>query len=286
MATSTITPLPDSLLEPLVTAALAEDMGDAGDITTRATIKAGAMSKVRMVSRQQGCLAGADLARLAFHALDPQLTFTSHMTDGERVAPGDVMAEVSGASRAILSAERVALNFMGHLSGIASATADIVDAIADTNTKVCCTRKTTPGLRAIEKYAVRCGGGVNHRFGLYDAILIKDNHIAIAGGIGPAIESALAYASHMAKIEVEVDTLDQLEEALAYPIDAVLLDNMSPDMLKDAVTIIDGRVISEASGRVTRETAQAIAASGVDLISVGWLTHSAPCLDIGLDWVS
>ena len=278
-------PLPQSLLKAAVSAALAEDLGDAGDITTNATIPENATAEVKIAARQNGVIAGLDLARITFQTVDPSVSFITHKQDGDAVSPGDIIAEIKGTARAILTAERVALNFLGHLSGIASTTAKIADAIKDHKAKVCCTRKTTPGLRAFEKYAVRCGGGVNHRFGLYDGILIKDNHIAIAGGIGPAIEGALAAASHMAKVEVEVDTLEQLETALTYPIHAVLLDNMSPEQLEKAVALIDGRVLAEASGGVTLEIAPAIAASGVDLISIGWLTHSAPCLDIGLDFV-
>jgi nicotinate-nucleotide pyrophosphorylase (carboxylating) len=211
---------------------------------------------------------------------------TRHVLDGAKVAAGDVIATIEGPSRGLLTAERTALNFLGHLSGIASVTAGIVEAISDTKASIVCTRKTTPGLRALEKYAVRAGGGMNHRFALHDAVLIKDNHVAIAGGVAEAIRRAKAGVGHMVKIEVEVDTLDQLREAMAESVDAVLLDNMTPDQLRDAVGIVAGRAITEASGRITPSTAAAIAASGVDLISVGWLTHSAPTLDIGLDWQS
>lgn len=208
-----------------------------------------------------------------------------HLQDGDAVKPGDVIATIEGPSRGLLSGERTALNFLGHLSGIATVTAEIAAAIRGTKASVACTRKTTPGLRALEKYAVRAGGGMNHRFALYDAVLIKDNHVAIAGGVTEAIRRARAGVGHMVKIEVEVDTLDQLHEAMETGVDAVLLDNMTPDQLREAVAIVAGRAITEASGRVTPATAAAIAASGVDLISVGWLTHSAPVLDIGLDFV-
>jgi nicotinate-nucleotide pyrophosphorylase (carboxylating) len=208
---------------------------------------------------------------------------TRHIPDGAAVRPGDVIASIEGPSRGLLTAERTALNFLGHLSGIATVTAGIVAAVEGTKAAIACTRKTTPGLRALEKYAVRAGGGMNHRFALYDAVLIKDNHVAIAGGVTEAIRRARAGVGHMVKIEVEVDTLDQLREAMAIGVDAVLLDNMTPDQLREAVDIVAGRAITEASGRVTPSTAAEIAASGVDLISVGWCTHSAPTLDIGLD---
>lgn len=281
---ASLVPVPSLLIEPLVRAALAEDLGRAGDITTAATIPDSAKASVVIRARQTGRIAGVDCARIAFEALDPALSIKISKVDGSAVAPGDIVMSVEGSARAILSAERVALNFLGHLSGVASATAEIADAIKGTKARICCTRKTTPGLRILEKYAVRAGGGVNHRFGLDDGILIKDNHIAIAGGVAQAIRSARASAGHMVKVEIEVDTLAQLEEALAAGAEAVLLDNMTPEQLRDAVTLIKGRAITEASGRVTLATAPAIAASGVDLISCGWITHSAPCLDLGLDF--
>ncbi|HTQ71624.1 MAG TPA: carboxylating nicotinate-nucleotide diphosphorylase, partial [Acidocella sp.] len=215
---------------------------------------------------------------------DPAIRFTPRLDDGARLQPSDIIAEIEGPARGILTAERVALNFLGHLSGIASATRGIADAIAHTRAKISCTRKTTPGLRFAEKYAVRAGGGANHRFGLDDAILIKDNHIAIAGGVGVAMARARAAVGHLVKIEIEVDTLEQLDEALPHGPDAILLDNMPPDTLREAVRRIDGRAIAEASGRINAETAPAIAESGVDLLSAGWLTHSARVLDIGLDF--
>ncbi|APH53887.1 Nicotinate-nucleotide pyrophosphorylase [carboxylating] [Granulibacter bethesdensis] len=280
-----MTPLPDLLLEPLVRAALLEDLGRAGDVTTDAVIPATQTARVALQARQPGVIAGLDLARLAFHLVEPRIHFSIHVPDGGRVMPGDAIATIDGPARGLLTGERVALNFLGHLSGIATATAGIADAIAHTKARICCTRKTTPGLRAVEKYAVRAGGGSNHRFGLDDAVLIKDNHIAIAGGVATAIERARASIGHLVKIEVEVDTLAQLHQVLEYDIDAVLLDNMDPATLRQAVGIINGRAIAEASGRITPQTAPAIAESGVDLISAGWLTHSAAVLDIGLDFL-
>jgi len=271
------------LIEPLVRTALLEDLGRAGDITTNACVPEGTQATARMVGRLPGIVAGLDLAALAFELIEPGLRFTAERTDGTRVAPGQVIAQIAGPARGILTGERVALNFLSHLSGIATATRDVSDTIAHTKCRVVCTRKTTPGLRAVEKYAVRCGGGANHRFGLDDAMLIKDNHIAIAGGVRQALARARAHAGHLVKIEIEVDTLAQLEEALAAKVDAVLLDNMPPATLREAVKLVKGRATTEASGRITPDNAASIAETGVDLISVGWLTHSAQTLDIGLD---
>jgi nicotinate-nucleotide pyrophosphorylase (carboxylating) len=271
------------IIEPLVRNALLEDIGRAGDITTDACVPEGTQATAQLVGRLPGIIAGLDLAALAFQLVEPGLRFTAERTDGTRVAPGQVIAQIAGPARGILTAERVALNFLSHLSGIATATRDISDTIAHTKCRVVCTRKTTPGLRAVEKYAIRCGGGANHRFGLDDAILIKDNHIAIAGGIRQALARARAHAGHLVKIEVEVDTLSQLEEAMKAKVDAVLLDNMPPAQLREAVKVVKGRAITEASGRITPDNAAQIAESGVDLISVGWLTHSSQTLDIGLD---
>lgn len=277
-------PLPAIMLEPLVRAALLEDLGRAGDLTTDAIVPNEQRTTTVLVARQPGVIAGLDLAALAFRLLDPDVTISVQRADGSAVTAGDVVATVSGPARAILTGERTALNFLSRLSGIATATRAIVDAIDGHRAKIVCTRKTTPGLRAVEKYAVRAGGGSNHRFGLDDAVLIKDNHIAVAGGIRPAIERVRSNVGHLIKIEIEVDTLAQLEEALGLAPDAVLLDNMTPDELRRAVAMVAGRAITEASGRITAATAPAVAATGVDLISIGWLTHSAPILDIGLDY--
>lgn len=279
-------PLPSMLIEPAVRAALLEDLGRAGDITTNATIPASAKARVVIRAREDGRIAGLDCARTAFRLMDPSLKVAVQKPDGSDVAPGDIVAAIEGSARAIITGERVALNFMGHLSGIATATRAIARSIEGTRARICCTRKTTPGLRALEKYAVRAGGGQNHRFGLDDAVLIKDNHIAVAGGIRAAIERARAHVGHMVKIEVEVDTLDQLREALAAKAELVLLDNMTPAQLREAVDLVAGRAVTEASGRVTVETAPAIAAAGVDLISSGAITHSAKTLDLGLDFDS
>jgi nicotinate-nucleotide pyrophosphorylase (carboxylating) len=276
-------PLPLVMVEPLVRAALLEDLGRAGDITTDAIVPASTQARLALTARQPGLVAGLDLALLAFRLVEPGIVATVERGDGSRLARGDVIANLAGPARGLLTAERVALNFLGHLSGIASATAAIVDAVQGTQASICCTRKTMPGLRALQKYALRVGGGSNHRFGLDDAVLIKDNHIAIAGGIGPAVSRARAQTGHMVKLEVEVDTLAQLEEALALKVDAVLLDNMDPATLRRAVAMVAGRAITEASGRITPQTVPEVAATGVDLISIGWLTHSATVLDIGLD---
>jgi nicotinate-nucleotide pyrophosphorylase (carboxylating) len=278
-----VTPLPALLIEPLVRAALVEDLGRAGDITTDSIVPAEARARFALNARQPGVVAGLDLAALAFRLVDPDIRFETVKPDGSAVAPGDVIAMVEGSARGLLTGERVALNFLCHLSGIASATASIVAAVQPHKARITCTRKTMPGLRLVQKYAVRVGGGANHRFGLDDAVLIKDNHIAVAGGIRPAVERARAAIGHLVKIEVEVDTLDQLRQLLTLPVDAVLLDNMTPEQLSEAVRLVDGRLITEASGRITAATAPAVAASGVDLISIGWLTHSATVLDIGLD---
>lgn len=284
--------LPDIVVEPVVRAALLEDLGRAGDITTDAVTAANPDAPdatVALVAREAGVVAGLDCARLAWTLLDPRVRLDVTAPDGTRVRPGDTIATVTGPARALLTGERVALNLLCHLCGIATATAQIADAIADTATHVVCTRKTTPGLRALEKYAVRAGGGRNHRFGLDDAVLVKDNHIAVAGGLTAAVRAVRAHTGHMVAVEVEVDTLDQLRELLALQddprtrVDAVLLDNMTPEQLREAVALVDGRLATEASGRVDATTAPVIAATGVDMISVGRLTHSAAVLDIGLD---
>ena len=276
--------LPPLLVTHAVEAALLEDLGLTGDITTNATVSASANVTAVFAARAPGIISGLEIARETFRLLDPSVSLKALVSDGDPVKAKAIFAKVSGNARAILTGERVALNFMGRMSGIATLTRRYVDAIAGTNAHIADTRKTTPGLRAFEKYAVRCGGGHNHRTGLFDAILIKDNHIVAAGGIKAAIEAARAHAGHMVKIEVEVDTLEQLSEVLAHKVDAVLLDNMTPDTLRKAVAMVAGRAITEASGGVNLETVRAIAQTGVDLISVGALTHSASVLDLGLDF--
>lgn len=271
------------LVEDAVRAALLEDLGRAGDITTNATIPAAKQARAVIAARQPGIVAGLDLAKAAFRLLDPALVFEARIADGAAVTPGAVLATIEGPARALLSAERVALNFLGRLSGIATLTSHYVAAVAHTKARIVCTRKTTPGLRTFEKYAVLCGGGFNHRFGLDDAILIKDNHIAVAGGIIPALSAVKAAIGHLVKIEIEVDTLDQLDEVLTEGADVVLLDNMTPARLREAVARVKGHLLTEASGGVSLETVAAIAESGVDMISVGALTHSAKVLDVGLD---
>jgi len=281
----TLTPLLPLLYEPLVRTALLEDLGRAGDITADAIVPADKRASLVLRARQPGVVAGLDIARSAFQLVSPEITLTAVRPDGSVVTPGDVIAEIDGPARALLTGERTALNFLCHLSGVATATASLVTAAQGTKARIVCTRKTTPGLRALEKYAVRAGGGSNHRFGLDDAVLIKDNHIALAGSVRIAIERAKANAGHLVKIEVEVDTLAQLEQVLALGVDAVLLDNMATDELGQAVVMTDGRAITEASGRITAATVRAIAETGVDLISAGWLTHSSAALDIGLDYL-
>jgi nicotinate-nucleotide pyrophosphorylase (carboxylating) len=276
--------LPPLLVERAVSVALAEDLGEAGDITSNAIVPAEATGEAAIVAREAGVVAGLDLVEAAFKALDPGARLTRIVTDGERVAAGGRIATVAGKTRALLSAERTALNFLGRLSGIATLTASFVEAVSGTGAKIACTRKTTPGLRALEKYAVRAGGGVNHRFGLYDAVLVKDNHIAAAGGIAKALTQIASRSGHSVKIEVEVDTLDQLAEALKFRIDAVLLDNMDAATLREAVKLVAGRVATEASGGVTLEKVREIASTGVDLISIGALTHSPRNLDSSLEW--
>lgn len=276
--------LPRIVIEPLVRAALLEDLGRAGDLTSDATIGADETARVALVSREPGVIAGTDCARLAWELVDPRIVVSDLLPDGSRVQPGTVIGTISGPARGLLSGERVALNFLGHLSGVATGTATIADAIAHTHALVADTRKTIPGLRALQKHAVKAGGGSNHRFGLDDAVLIKDNHIAVAGGVAEAVRRAKAGVGHLVKIEVEVDSLAQLAELLPLGVDAVLLDNMGPDLVREAVAMVAGRLITEASGRITSETAVPLAEAGVDLISVGWLTHSAHVLDIGLDY--
>ncbi len=272
------------LLEPLVIAALAEDLGRRGDVTSQATIPVDQQAQLQIRARQAGVICGMDLARLAFALIDSQIEFTAQVTDGARVAADTVLATVHGNARHLLTAERTALNFLTHLSGIATATQQIVDSVEAYPAQITCTRKTIPGLRIVQKYAVRCGGGRNHRLGLDDAILIKDNHIAIAGDITTAIKQAQKFAGHLIPIEVEVDTLAQLKLALEADVSLVLLDNMPPDILQQAVALCTGRAKTEASGGITPESVQAIAATGVDFIAMGYLTHSTTALDIGLDF--
>ncbi len=278
-----VEPVPTLLVEPIVRAALLEDLGRAGDITSAALLPQDARCAGGIVAREPGTIAGTEAAALAFRLLDPAIRVTIRIPDGAAVEPGAVVMRVEGPARAVLAAERVALNLLCHLSGIATATAELVRAARPHPARISCTRKTTPNLRSLEKHAVRAGGGVNHRFGLDDGVLIKDNHIALAGGVREAIVRARRAVGHMVKLECEVEDLVQLGEALDAGVDAVLLDNMTPAMLREAVQVIGGRAISEASGRITVETVKAVAATGVDLISVGWITHSAPILDLGLD---
>jgi nicotinate-nucleotide pyrophosphorylase (carboxylating) len=280
---------PDAFLSPLeideaVARALAEDLGRAGDVTSVATIPADASARAKVVAREAGVVAGLPLVASALRKLAPDIEITAHARDGESVTESAVLIDIVGSARGVLAAERAALNLLGRLSGVATATHEFVRRVAGTHTRICCTRKTTPGLRALEKYAVRCGGGFNHRFGLDDAILIKDNHIAVAGGIRPVLERAKACAGHLVKIEIEVDTLDQLDQVLVVALaDAVLLDNMSIDELRKAVAMVKGRFVLEASGGITLDTIAAVAATGVDYASSGWITHSVPSLDVALD---
>lgn len=276
--------LDDVLLKPLVEAALIEDLGRRGDITSQATIPADKQAQLQIKARQAGVICGMDLARLSFALVDTNIEFNAQVNDGETVVAGAVLATVRGNARHLLTAERTALNFMTHLSGIATATRQIVDSVAEYSAQITCTRKTIPGLRILQKYAVRCGGGRNHRLGLDDAILIKDNHIAIAGDIKTAIQQAQDFAGHLIPIEVEVDTLDQLEQALGAGASLVLLDNMTPEVLSQAVAMCKGRAKTEASGGITPITVQAVAKAGIDFIAMGYLTHSTTALDIGLDF--
>ena len=299
MTTPYLPVLSPLMVDEQVRAALAEDLGRAGDITSQATIAPDMLAEAELNAREDGVLAGLDLARAAFRLMDPQIRFEAFVEDGDRLSPGTVIARVCGPARAVLSAERVALNFLMHLCGVATHTARFAQEIAHTPAKVCCTRKTIPGLRALEKYAVRMGGGSSHRYGLDDAILIKDNHVAVAGGVAGAIRAARAFAGHLVKVEVEVTTLEELEEALEARPDVILLDNMGPELLRRAVEISRDhagltdaayaadprRVKLEASGNVNLKTVRAIAETGVDYISTSKITMAAPTLDIGLDVV-
>ena len=280
---------PDALIAPLIAAALAEDLGAAGDVTA-ALLPPGARLTAEVRARRAGVVCGLPCARLAFHALDPAAAWTAAARDGEAVGAGALLARVEGDTRALLSAERTALNLLGRLSGVATLTAAYVRAVEGTGARILDTRKTTPGLRALEKWAVRCGGGTNHRFGLHDAVLIKDNHVAACGGVGPALARARETAGWLTPVEVEVDRLDQLAEAWPHAPEVVMLDNLGPADLREAVRLRDaaglrGRTRLEASGGVSLETVRALAETGIDGISVGALTHSAPVLDVGLDAV-
>jgi nicotinate-nucleotide pyrophosphorylase (carboxylating) len=276
-------PLSPLVIDAAVRAALLEDFGRAGDVTSLATIPASARARASFGARKAGVLAGLDVAAAAFRLVDPAVRFVAAKADGDGLHPKDLVASVEGPARAILTAERVALNFMGRMSGIATLTRAYVDAVRHTKASIADTRKTTPGLRAFEKYAVRCGGGMNHRFGLDDAVLIKDNHVAVAGGVVAALRAAKAHVGHLVKIEIEVDRLDQLDEVIAEGADVVMLDNMSLADMREGVRRVAGRMKVEASGGVNLDTVKAIAETGVDIISIGALTHSAPVLDIGLD---
>ncbi|HWY66050.1 MAG TPA: carboxylating nicotinate-nucleotide diphosphorylase [Rhizomicrobium sp.] len=277
-------PPPALLIYPQVRAALEEDLGRAGDITSDLTIPADKQASARLVARKGGRIAGLICAEAAFRLVDPSVRFDVSAPDGSEVTAGALLATISGPARSILTAERVALNFLGPLSGTATLTAALVKAVEGTKARIVCTRKTLPGLRVLQKYAVRCGGGFNHRFGLDDAAMIKDNHIQAAGGITQAVARLRAGLGHMVKIEVEVDRLEQLEEALTQGVDTILLDNMALDDLRRAVVLAKGKAVLEASGNVTLQTVRAIAETGVDYISSGAITHSAPNLDIGLDF--
>jgi nicotinate-nucleotide pyrophosphorylase (carboxylating) len=280
---------PDGFLSPLeiddaVTRALAEDLGRAGDVTSIATIPAGTPSRVMLVARKAGAMAGLPLVEATLRRLDPDVQIKALARDGDKVAARTPLMEIHGDARAVLSAERAALNFLGHLSGIATATAEFVKRIGAHKTRICCTRKTTPGLRALEKYAIRCGGGFNHRFGLDDAILIKDNHVAVAGGVRPVLERARAKVGHLVKIEIEVDSIAQLREVLDCGLaDVVLIDNFDVPAMKEAVALVAGRLVIEASGGITLDSIAEIAATGVDYASSGALTHSSPSLDVAFD---
>ena len=286
MTSAYLPELPQLMIEEQVRAALLEDLGRAGDITSNATIGPERQATAEMNSREAGVISGLPLAEAAFRLIDPAIRFEALVTDGARVEPGTMIARISGPARGLLSAERVALNYLMHLSGVATHTARFADAIAHTSAKVTCTRKTIPGLRAVEKYAVRCGGGSSHRYGLDDAILIKDNHIAVAGGIAEALRAAKAFAGHLVRVEIEVDTLEQFQVVLDEGADVCLLDNMGPDTLSQAVAMnrsAGGRITLEASGNVNLDTIKAIAETGVDYISTSKITMAAPTLDIGLD---
>ncbi len=280
----TVAPLYASSYAPIIARALEEDFGEAGDITTDSIVAPAAKASASIVARREGRVAGLDVALAVFTTLDSAVTAEFGHHDGEDVLAGASLAVISGPARVLLSGERTALNLLGRMSGIATTTRDLTVAVGDHKARIVCTRKTAPGLRLLDKYAVRAGGGVNHRFGLGDGVLIKDNHRIMAGGVGPAVERVRQRLGHMVKVEVEVDTLAELEEALGLGVDAVLLDNMTPEILAEAVLLVGGRVVTEASGGITPDTVANVAAAGVDLISLGWLTHSVTNWDVGLDF--
>lgn len=281
---TSVAPLSSFVIEPLVRMALAEDLGRAGDITSDSTVPESTRAVVVIAAREEGRIAGMDIAEAAFRMVDPTLVITRLIREGADVKKGDEVMKVEGRARSILTAERVALNFMGHMSGVATLTLKMVRAVGNHKAKIAATRKTLPGLRAVQKYAAMIGGGIPHRYGLDDAVLIKDNHIAMAGGVRAAIRGAKTHIGHTVKIEVEVDTLEQLAEVLEEGVDIVMLDNMTPDQMKTAVDMVAGRAVVEASGGVTLARIPDIAAAGVDLISSGAITHSAPNFDVGLDY--
>lgn len=280
----TFAPPPRAAVDDVIRRALDEDLGEAGDITTDAAVPEGVVASGRIVTRSPGRIAGLSASLRVFEALEGEVTSKALVEDGDTVAAGAVLAEVGGSARALLTGERTCLNLLGHLSGIATATANLVEAVRGSSARISDTRKTTPGLRALEKYAVRCGGGRNHRFGLHDAVMLKDNHLVATGSITAAVAAVRAAVGHTVTIELEVDHLEQLDEAMEAGVDIVLLDNMGPDMLRAAVRIVDGRAVTEASGGITLATASELAATGVDVISAGWLTHSAPRLDVAIDF--
>jgi nicotinate-nucleotide pyrophosphorylase (carboxylating) len=275
--------LPVVLYDDLVRRALAEDLGRAGDLTTDAIVPSDRDTRALIVAREAGRVAGLEAALHAFRLLDVTCRVDVRLPDGSDAEAGATIAQLSGRARALLTGERSALNLLGRLCGIATATRDVVARLDGLKTHVAGTRKTTPGLRALEKYAIRVGGGASHRYGLDDAVLVKDNHIALAGGVGEAVRRARASVGHLVKLEVEVETLDELDEALAVGVDAVLLDNMDLEALREAVRRCRGRALTEASGRIRSDNVRAVASTGVDLVSIGWLTHSAPALDVALD---
>jgi nicotinate-nucleotide pyrophosphorylase (carboxylating) len=281
--TSPILPPPPSAVDDVLRRALAEDLGTAGDLTTNATLPIGASVTGHIVARAAGTIAGLDAALRVFDLLDGEVVATPTTADGDRVARGTKLASLSGSARAVLGGERTCLNLLGHLSGVATGTSALVDAVAGLDTRISDTRKTTPGLRALEKYAVRCGGGSNHRFGLHDAVMLKDNHLAATGSITAAVRAVRAAVGHLVVVELEVDHLEQIPEALAAGVDVILLDNMGPEVLREAVELVAGRAVTEASGGITPASVRDIAASGVDVVSAGWITHSVPRLDVALD---